>query len=236
MLYIGIMGDRINDFPPQTTIEPALEHAAERIGVEVDTSWVPSEEILRNPEVTLGKFDALFATPGAATNLDGAVAGIQYARTNNRVMVGTCGGFQHAVLEFAMNVVGLKQASHPDYDPDGKDQVLTALTCSIGGLSMPVRINPGSRAYAIFGTNQTVEEYYCNYGINPEFEEQLIENGLIISGRDEEGGPRILELPNHPFFVASLFVPQTRSTIEEPHPLLIAFLEAAIQESKARKG
>jgi CTP synthase (UTP-ammonia lyase) len=92
---------------------------------------------------------------------------------------------------------------------------------------MPVRLVPGSRAHAAYGRDEAVEEYYCSHGINPQYEESLRQHGLRITGRDESGEPRILEIDEHPFYVAALFVPQTRSMRQMPHPLITAIVRAA---------
>lgn len=184
-----------------------------------------------NSTGVLSRFDGLFAAAGTPEAVDGALEGIRYAREHDAVFVGTCGGFQHAVLEFAKNVAGIAGAAHQHYEPDGGALVLTALLCSIAGKAMRVLIDPGSRANEVFKASETMEEYYCNYGVNPSYEPTLIQHGLVISGRDEDDEPRILELPKNRFFMASLFVPQVRSTPRAPHPLLVAFVRAAAAAS-----
>jgi CTP synthase (UTP-ammonia lyase) len=235
MVKIGIMGDRVVDSQPQATIESALSHAAHLVGVPVSAEWIPTATMKNNPAEPLSRFDGLFAAPGGTPEaVDGALEGIRYAREHDAVFVGTCGGFQHAVLEFAKNVAGIAGAAHQDYEPDADALVLTALVCSIVGKAMRVLIDPGSRAKEVFEASETMEEYYCNYGINPSYEPTLIQHGLVISGRDEDGEPRILELPKNRFFMASLFVPQVRSTPGAPHPLLVAFVRAAAASSTGR--
>ncbi len=233
MVFIGIMGDRQVGFEPHDTIEPALEHAARTLGLDVRVDWISTEWIGAGPRIALQEYDGLFAAPGSATDLDGACAGLRYARETDTVMIGTCAGFQHAILEFARNVAGIEGAAHEDYDPDGTKLVLTALVCSIAGRAMEVQIVPGTRAHDAYGTLVTTEEYYCNYGLNPAFEEVFAEHGLVFSARDADGDARIVELPQKRFFMASLFVPQTRSTPMAPHPLLCAFLRAAAKQSAA---
>jgi CTP synthase (UTP-ammonia lyase) len=84
-------------------------------------------------------------------------------------------------------------------------------------------------AYAAYGRAEAVEEYYCSHGINPQYEGVLQAGGLAITGRDASGAARILEIRAHPFYLVTLFVPQTRSSLSAPHPLIIAFLRAAAQ-------
>ncbi|MEO8290700.1 MAG: hypothetical protein ABI649_06855 [Gaiellaceae bacterium] len=86
---------------------------------------------------------------------------------------------------------------------------------------------PGSRAADLYGTDEALEDYYCNYGLNPDYRPLIEESGLLVTGIDEEGGVRIVELDGHPFFVATLFCFQTRSRPAEPHPLVSGFVAAA---------
>jgi CTP synthase (UTP-ammonia lyase) len=235
MIRIGVMGDKLAGVPAHDTIESALSHAAIAAHVPLSADWIPTSVLKSDAAGALSRFDGLFAGPGTPEAVHGALEGIRYAREHDAVLVGTCGGFQHAVLKFAKNVAGIVGAAHQDYEPDADALVLTALTCSIAGTAMRVVIEPGTRAHEVFQTSTTMEEYYCNYGINPKYEQTLLEHGLVISGRDEDGEPRILELPTKRFFMASLFVPQVRSTPSAPHPLLVAFVRAAAAVAARRE-
>ncbi len=88
-------------------------------------------------------------------------------------------------------------------------------------------MRPGTRAARLYGSDGAEERYYCNYGVNPDWVRRLTEAGLAVSGVGEQGEPRIVELPDHPFFLATLFLPQARSSAAEPHPLLTGFAAAA---------
>jgi CTP synthase (UTP-ammonia lyase) len=104
--------------------------------------------------------------------------------------------------------------------------VITALACSLVGQQQSVRLLPETRAAALYGATSAVEDYYCNYGVNPDYEARLQAGGLRVSGVGDEGEIRIVELPDHPFFLATLFLPQARSTRANPHPLLQGFAAA----------
>ncbi len=95
-----------------------------------------------------------------------------------------------------------------------------------------MHIEEGSRAAAAYRRLTAVERYYCNFGLNLDYLDALVQAGLQVTGTDRDGEPRILELPDHPFFVATLFVPQTSSSATSPHPLVLALIEAA----EARAG
>jgi CTP synthase (UTP-ammonia lyase) len=158
-------------------------------------------------------FDALWIAPGSPyKSLIGALNAIRYAREHDVPLLATCGGCQHVVIEYARNVLGFEDAAHAEYDPYASNLFITPLSCSLVGQTMQVEIEPGSRVEAIYGSRSAFEQYYCNFGLNPKVQQKLHDAGLRIVGRDANGEARILTLPKHRFFVATLFVPQLTST------------------------
>jgi hypothetical protein len=99
------------------------------------------------------------------------------------------------------------------YNPESGTLIVTPITCSIVGQQKEVRIDSGSRAATVYGAPNTVEAFYCNYGLSPDYQGSFERAGFRITGRDENGEARIVELPTHPFYIATLFVPQANSTI-----------------------
>jgi CTP synthase (UTP-ammonia lyase) len=110
---------------------------------------------------------------------------IRWARVERKPFMGTGAGFQHAVLEFARNVLGVKDAMHAEYDPDAPNAFIRPLICSLVGKKLAIRLKPGSRAATLYGVTEIVESYYCNFGLNPECREPLESAGLVISGWDD---------------------------------------------------
>ena len=135
------------------------------------------------------------------------------------------------LVEYARNVLGAEGAEHAETSPDATDLVVTPLSCSLWGQEHAVTLVPGTRARELYGVESAVEDYFCSYGLSPEYRPRMEESGLRVSGVDEEGAPRIVELEGHPFFVATLFCFQTRSREGEPHPLVAGFADAARQSS-----
>jgi len=105
--------------------------------------------------------------------------------------------------------------------------LISRLTCSVAGQKRTVRIVPGSQAHRIYGKNEATEIFACNYGLNEDFGDQIRSKDLRVSGYDEDGTARMVELPGHPFFISTLFVPQVVSETGKPHPLIVAYVEAA---------
>ena len=99
-----------------------------------------------------------------------------------------------------------------------------------------IRLKPGSLLQRIYGRNEVVEEFFCNYEVNPQYEPQLASAGLEVVARAEHGEARAVELAGHPFFMVTLFQPQLSSTPEKPHPLISAFVKAAVEFSRARQA
>ena len=127
------------------------------------------------------------------------------------------------MIEIARNVLGFEDADHAESNPGATRLVVTPLSCALRGEKSAVRILPGSRAHSFYGIDQATEEFWCSYGLDARYRESLIKAGFVVSGVDASGDTRILESPAHPFFVATLFLPQKRSEPGRPHPILKAF-------------
>jgi CTP synthase (UTP-ammonia lyase) len=130
------------------------------------------------------------------------------------------------IIEITRHVLGLEDADHAESSPDAKRLVIIPLACSLVGLEQRVMVVPGTRAADLYGGTTAVEDFRCNYGVDPAYHPALEKGGLRLSGFGEDGELRIVELPGHPFFLATLFLPQMRSTPERPHPFLRGFAAA----------
>jgi CTP synthase (UTP-ammonia lyase) len=193
----------------------------------VDVEWMSTADV-GDAADRLGSFEGLLIAPGSPyRSQDGALAAITHARTEGVPLLGTCGGFQHLVIEIARNVAGIAGAQHAESHPDAPELMVTPLVCSLVGEVMAVEVREGTRAGLAYGEASVTERYYCQFGLNPTYVDDLVAAGLQVSGTDQDGEVRIVELADHPFFLGTLFVPQARSTIIHPHPLVTAFVEAA---------
>ena len=130
------------------------------------------------------------------------------------------------ILEYARNVLHFPDAHHAEYDPYASRLFVSRLECSLAGREMSVRLAADSRVAEIYGAQMALEQYYCNFGVNPDAVPLLRAGPLRITGSDDEGEVRIVELPNHPFYIGTLFVPQLKSRAGHPHPLVAAFVTA----------
>jgi CTP synthase (UTP-ammonia lyase) len=228
---IGVIGDYDPEFPPHPATNEALHHAATSLGLAVDVHWLATSSL---EEADLDRIaaahDGLWCAPGSPyRSLDGALRAIRLARESDIPFLGTCGGFQHAVIEYARNVLGFDDAQHAEYDPYASRLFISELSCSLAGQTMEVRLASDSGAAGFYGRTEVVEQYYCNFGLNPVHQGRLDDGGLRIVGTDQDGEARVLELPGHRFYIATLFVPQLSSSSDSPHPLIAGFLQAAMQ-------
>ena len=137
-------------------------------------------------------------------------------------------------MEIARDVLGFRDADHEETNPGAERLVVTALACSLAGQRHRVTVRPGTRAAALYGTSSADEEFFCSYGVNPAWVSRLEGAGLVVTGTSDDGEIRIVELPAHPFFLATLFLPQASSSPARPHPVVAGFVAAAEARRRAR--
>jgi CTP synthase (UTP-ammonia lyase) len=223
-IQIGIIGDFNANNPTHVATSAGIQHAAEALGQAIEAVWLRTDE----PH-EYANFAGLLGSPGSPyRSFEGALMGIRYARENNVPFIGTCGGFQHLVVEYARSVMGFTDAAHAESDPYASCLFITPLSCSLVGKTMEVALKPGSKAATACQSTRSAEQFYCNFGLNPEYRDQLEEHGLEFTGWDQNAEVRIVELATHPFFVGTLFVPQARSVPGSPHPLILEFCRASV--------
>ncbi|MEV8591047.1 hypothetical protein AB0424_29315 [Streptomyces sp. NPDC051180] len=229
---IALVGDRSPHVRSHVRVPVLLDALAERDGLALDAYWIPTPDAAADGAVT--GFDAVWVLPGSPYASEaGALAAIRSAREDGVPFLGTCGGFQHTLLEYARNVCGLERAAHAENDPaaDPGDLLVAPLACSLVGHEGVVRVSPGSLAERALGAERTSERYHCAYGPGTRHLDTLSAHGLRFTGADEEGGVRIAELPSHPFFLATLFQPELAGDGTRPHPLVRALAVAATEHA-----
>ena len=231
MTRIALVGEFDPAFPPHPATAEACAHSASALREQITATWISTEDATLE---ALRDVSGVWIAPGSPyRNLPNTLAAIRYAREKGIPSFGTCGGFQHIILEYARNVLGFQDAQHAEYDPYASDLFVTQLDCSLAGRELMITLVPESRVARIYGALQAREQYYCNFGINPD-KTALVKSGeLEVTGSDAEGEVRVVELPKHPFFIGTLFVPQLRSSLERPHPLVTAFLRAAVLRGRS---
>lgn len=227
---IAIIGDFNPDVRSHRATNEAIAHSNKLLKCALSYEWIPTESIEKNFDAIIQDYTTFWIAPGSPyKSMKNALRIIQFARLNNVPTLGTCGGFQHMVIEFARNVLNIKDAAHAEYDPYASKLVVNPLTCSLKGQTLEISIiDQSSKIFRIFGSDKIDEKYYCNFGLNPAYQDEIDKQGFKVVGIDSHKEARILELKNHKFFIATLFVPQDNSTQERPHELVTAFLNAQL--------
>ncbi|WP_018151737.1 CTP synthase C-terminal region-related (seleno)protein [Leeia oryzae] len=198
----------------------------------INAVWLGTEHI--HHAQSLADADGVWCVPGSPyKNPDGVFKAIRYARERQIPFLGTCGGFQHAIIEFARHAKGVDNASHAEETPDAKENVISALSCSLVETGGEVIFPTDSILRKIYMTPHATEMYHCNYGVNKHyypllFSQQDAMSGLRIAAVDEQGDVRAVQYQPHPFFVATLYQPERRALGNSVHPLCNAFFDAVI--------
>lgn len=246
---IGLIGKYVELQDAYKSILESFIHAGAVNECKVVVQNIHSEHI--TPENVIEKLknlDGLLVAPGFGhRGIEGKITAIQYARENGLPFFGICLGMQMAVVEFARNVMGLREAHSTEMSPETRYPVINLMeeqkkvtqkggTMRLGAYVCDLK--EGSRASAIYGGAKTVSERHRHrYEFNNDFLEQMEQSGLIASGRNPETGlVEMVELPDHPFFIGGQFHPELKSTVESPAPLFVSFIHAAKQFAESKNG
>lgn len=235
MPHIALIGDYDPSVTAHQAIPRALELAATLLEARVDWDWIRTDSLDEDPFTTLAPYSGFWVVPASPyASFEGALAAIQFAREGGRPLLGTCGGFQHAVIEHARHALGVAGATHAELEPGSAEAVIVPLACSLVEESAPVWPVPGSLLAAFCGTGPLTEQYHCRYGLAPDHVARLAPGSLRVSAHDAAGEVRAVELADHPFFHATLFQPERSALADRTHPLIAAFVGAVTATAPGR--
>ncbi|MBI4363130.1 MAG: CTP synthase [Euryarchaeota archaeon] len=239
-VVIAMAGKYVENTDSYISLNEALKHAAASLGARVEIRYVDTEQFEENPEAVenlRGARGVLVPGGFGSRGTEGKLLAIRYARERRLPYLGLCFGFQLATIEFARNVAGLKRAHSTEIDPKTPYPVVDILSHlrdvkSLGGTmrlgAQPIKLRPHTRVHHIYkGQEVILERHRHRYEINPRFIPRLEDKGLVFSGVSPDGRMEVLELPQHPFYMATQFHPEFKSRPGHPAPVLRAFLEAA---------
>lgn len=226
-LRVGLIGDHDAGVPAHVGIPVVLRLAGEALKRHLEVQWLATDELGGRD---LSVFDGLWCVPASPYRDElAAIRAIRHARESGTPFLGTCGGFQHALVEYARNVLGRADAAHAETDPDAELAVVALLACARVEAAGGVRFEAGSRIARAYGAPRAEETYRCRYGLNPALRAMLEGGPLRFTALDEEDGEaRGLELEDHRFFVATLYQPERAGLRGESHPLVEAFVRAMV--------
>ena len=178
----------------------------------IESVWLPTDQ-----QHDFSQFQGLLCSPGSPYHsMDGALAGLRYARENRVRFLGTCGGFRHLVIEYARNIMGFSEAAHAETDPGASCLFITPLSCSLVGKTMEVAIKPGSGAAHAYRAVRSKERFYCNFGLNPQYQRELERARLQITGTDAGRRGAHHRTALAPTLCGHALVPQARSAKGSP--------------------
>jgi CTP synthase (UTP-ammonia lyase) len=219
---IALLGDKDLEY----VTHRALEAAVAQLPTGVAAEWVGTD----TPQArALDAFDGIWLLPGTPyRDDDAALAAIDWALDSGTPLLGTCGGFQYALLALARRLAGIEDAAHAEVEPDAEAAVVAPLACSLIGEEREVTCVPGTQLAAICGAAPFTGFHFCSYGLADVFVDRLEAAGVVVSAHAPDAGVEGIELPEHPFFVATLFQPQIGALSGAPlHPLIAAFVAEA---------
>ena len=247
MLHIGILGDFDSGLRNHRATNDALRHASEMLHADISANWISTSSLsCATAKQLLAGQDAIWAAPGSPyRSFDGMIAGIQYARSYGVPFLGTCGGFQYALIEYARHVLGWTDADTEENAVPSAHTIISPVACPVPSRRPDApKLSGRCRLFlkrctllgGIYGCSVAVEEYFCNFEVNPGYLSDFEQSGLTTSAFGERHELRAFEISTHPFFIATLFQPQLGSVEGRPHPLIGAFVRAAATYRAAAVG
>jgi CTP synthase len=247
--YFDIGAYKLSD--SYISVIEAVKHAAWNNNVSPEIEWIDSKLFEKQPEKisNLDMVDGIIVPGGfGLSGIEGKIATIKYARENNIPYLGLCLGMQLAVVEFARNVCGLKNADSTEVDKNTPYAVIDVIPEQVKilresryGASMrlgsyPAILKKGTLIQKLYGKNKVHERHRHRYEVNPEYIETLEKHGLIFSGRSPDGVlMEFMELPDHPYFVATQAHPEFKSRPMKPSPMFDGLIKAAKKKEKSPK-
>jgi CTP synthase len=236
---IAIVGKYVQLSDAYLSVVEALRHAAIAAGIEVNLRWINSETLdTENVATQLNSIDGILVPGGfGVRGMEGKVAAIQFAREQQIPFLGLCLGMQCGVIEWAQNIAQLQQANSAEFDPETPHPVINLLpeqqdVVDLGGTLRlglyPCRLQPNTLAFKLYQQEVIYERHRHRYEFNNAYRNLLLETGYAISGTSPDSRlVEIIELPNHPFFIATQFHPEFQSRPNSPHPLFLGLIQAA---------
>ncbi|HKT31984.1 MAG TPA: CTP synthase [Gammaproteobacteria bacterium] len=251
---VAMVGKYVNLTDAYMSLNEALKHAGIRTHTEVKIHYIDSEEVAKRGTQLLQGMDAILVPGGfGERGIEGKIAAAGYAREQRIPYLGICLGLQVAVIEFARHVAGLKDAHSTEFAPRTGHPVIALITewrdrdgqtetrdakSDLGGTmrlgAQEARLKSASLAHKLYGKNVISERHRHRYEFNNNYREQLEKKGLVFSGYSVDDLVEIVELPEHPFFIATQFHPEFTSTPRDGHPLFTGFIRAAREYAAAQ--
>ena len=223
--HLVLIGERNIARRGHQGIEKSLELYQRTTGEKIQCTWIRTDSISStNLSKLFSGATGAWCVPGSPyASTAGALHAIRYARENQLAFLGTCGGFQHALMEYCTNVLN-RSAGHQEMEANAQDPLIVKLSCPLIEAQATVHATAGSAYEKIIKSESSVEEFHCSYGVAPTFEPLFAESEIEFIARDEANQVRVFRHKHRAFFVGSLFQPERRALHGTLHPLVHSFL------------
>ena len=245
---IAMVGKYVELHDSYISVNEALKHGGIETRSAVDIKWIDSESLEKEGadiNEILGDMDGILVPGGfGSRGIEGKIKACEYARTHNVPYLGICLGMQIAIIEFARNVLGLKDANSAEINPETPYPVIDILpeqkdVTDMGGTmrlgQYPCSLNPKSKAYELYGASMIYERHRHRYEVNNDYRTDLLKGGMIFAGTSPDNHiVEMVEIPSHPWFVAGQFHPEFKSRPNKPHPLFRGFVTASLKHKNSK--
>lgn len=245
---IAMVGKYVELHDSYISVNEALKHGGIETRSAVDIKWIDSESLEKEGadiNEILGDMDGILVPGGfGSRGIEGKIKACEYARTHNVPYLGICLGMQIAIIEFARNVLGLKDANSAEINPETPYPVIDILpeqkdVTDMGGTmrlgQYPCSLNPESKAYELYGASMIYERHRHRYEVNNDYRTDLLKGGMIFAGTSPDNHiVEMVEIPSHPWFVAGQFHPEFKSRPNKPHPLFRGFVTASLKHKNSK--
>ena len=245
---IAMVGKYVELHDSYISVNEALKHGGIETRSAVDIDWIDSETLEGddvNLDDILGNVDGILVPGGfGSRGIEGKINDCQYARTHGIPYLGICLGMQIAIIEFARHVLGMNGANSAEINPDTPFPVIDILpeqkeVTDMGGTmrlgQYPCTLNPESKSYELYGASMIYERHRHRYEVNNDYRNDLLSGGMIFAGTSPDNHiVEMVEIPNHPWFVACQFHPEFKSRPNKPHPLFRGFVTAASKHKNSK--
>lgn len=249
-ITIAFVGKYLNLKESYKSLTEALIHAGANTDTRVNIKWIDSQSLDSSDTSILNDVDAILIPGGfGERGIEGKITAIQYAREHKIPFLGICLGMQLSIIEFARNVLGIKEANSSEFDADTKEPFIYLIedfidqqgisqlrthTSPMGGTmrlgEYECVLKKGSKIYESYNKQSTIKERHRHrYEANPKYRKMLESSGLIISGESKNGLIETIEIEDHPFFVGVQFHPEFTSRLQNPNPIILAFVKKALE-------
>lgn len=246
---IALVGKYVELHDSYISVNEALKHGGIATHSAVDIHWIDSETLEGDDvdlDAILGDMDGILVPGGfGSRGIEGKINACRYARTHGVPYLGICLGMQIAIIEFARDVLGMADANSAEIDPSTTHPVIDILpeqkdVTDMGGTmrlgQYPCTLNPESKAYGLYGASMIYERHRHRYEVNNDYRPDLLNGGMIFAGTSPDNHiVEMVEIPDHPWFVAGQFHPEFKSRPNRPHPLFRGFVTAAAARMNSKK-